>query len=758
MDKKKTIRIWLYPFNDTNKNGYKIHDIGEGGIKAVLTKNHLDVFVDDKEEHDDDPLNSVKTLLDNAAKPENKSNWQFVIFQHTSTKPPNIETILKSLIRSHSLHSLYKDIIPLSNGSEKNSSNYAALHQAIQYFHCKGKSSNGRDIVKADRRIVDNICTFIFTGDKQNNTYAELTESEPEVQDDWKNFFEAIKGTESDLFKTDHKVWTFVKNGLHYKLLDLTFETLLFKELIRINTKEDDLKNAYDAFIQKQGEYEKQEEQHAKNERILNIILAPGDLTKHDYSEQLFREILYRGVINIKDSDSTIPSNDNPNIPLLLICNKADNGQNFYNASIWTRMINLYELENKAEKEYKRDVEDYKSREEKEKRDWVHKFINQKIQKLVIKYIEYIEKQTIAYKQLYKLDVAQEFFDLQTRLYKNSYLSGSHNNISPILFHDEESFEELYLEKRKKILELIRNIDNPTLNILVIDDFANKKLKPKQKKHSDPKDTETEDETLTKIQILNNLEKSSELEKLTFEIFPKEDGDIQNFSADGIIDYINKTLTDGKKPDIILLDYNLGDKDKGSKIFIELIKRIEEDNKADTRKLKHRGPFDKLWIFPITAFSNAFIDEIRAAGLGFIDEKYKLSRGADFINTPNLFKYYFSKMVLEIISMKANILTHNFQEVLDKIAEAYKTKEDLRPYASEKFNKHLQNKRNIDLLFQAETGILNSIKGDKAEIEKTQQQINFYEQLLYNLTYRNHENNEEIIIFYDLLKKSLGRR
>lgn len=53
----------------------------------------------------------------------------------------------------------------------------------------------------------------------------------------------------------------------------------------------------------------------------------------------------------------------------------------------------------------------------------------------------------------------------------------------------------------------------------------------------------------------------------------------------------------------------------------------------------NRGPMNRLWIFPITAFNQTFIDDLRNKGVRLIDHYWYLSRGADPINTPYLFLY-----------------------------------------------------------------------------------------------------------------------
>lgn len=124
--------------------------------------------------------------------------------------------------------------------------------------------------------------------------------------------------------------------------------------------------------------------------------------------------------------------------------------------------------------------------------------------------------------------------------------------------------------------------------------------------------------------------------------------------------------------DLIMMDYLLdnkvneqGDTDvreystefwsDGNEKFFEISKQsVHEENIAENcdcrlmdadlsmedvySKIKsNRGPLQRLWIFPITAFNQTFIDDLRNKGVQLIDYYWYLSRGADPINTPYLF-------------------------------------------------------------------------------------------------------------------------
>ena len=114
--------------------------------------------------------------------------------------------------------------------------------------------------------------------------------------------------------------------------------------------------------------------------------------------------------------------------------------------------------------------------------------------------------------------------------------------------------------------------------------------------------------------------------------------------------------------DLILMDYLLAEKHgdeknreyatefwgDGHEKYFEFSKDLEikdQESIAKYGKLKplydiiksNRGPMNRLWIFPITAFNQTFIDDLRNKGVRLIDHYWYLSRGADPINTPYQF-------------------------------------------------------------------------------------------------------------------------
>lgn len=134
--------------------------------------------------------------------------------------------------------------------------------------------------------------------------------------------------------------------------------------------------------------------------------------------------------------------------------------------------------------------------------------------------------------------------------------------------------------------------------------------------------------------------------------------------------------------DLIMMDYLLAEKNDGS-ILREYatefwgdgeIKYFEDQSSYYDlySKIKaNRGPMNKLWIFPITAFNQTFIDDLRNRGIRLIDYYWYLSRGADPINTPYLFIYTLNKF-LQLMLDEAIFSLRNLYDFINKSIEKFK--------------------------------------------------------------------------------------
>ena len=223
---------------------------------------------------------------------------------------------------------------------------------------------------------------------------------------------------------------------------------------------------------------------------------------------------------------------------------------------------------------------------------------------------------------LYKTNVGKEYLEFQSRLMKNSYLVdlGEHaTDVTPFKFHSETELKDQANKLTKKLSE-------HKWRLLLVDDYADKVLKPLDSKSN-----------LTKNKVIEKVLNCSWIEIITCE------------SVEEFIRLYSTENKKGKIHDIILLDYLLGDNTTGgagreySTDILMWIKRAKEYNNNLI------GPLGKFWFFPISVFSFAFMEDIRKMGFTQLEEEWYIARGADPVNTPELFRYsLFKFMVMQV--------------------------------------------------------------------------------------------------------------
>jgi len=253
-------------------------------------------------------------------------------------------------------------------------------------------------------------------------------------------------------------------------------------------------------------------------------------------------------------------------------------------------------------------------------------------------------------RKLYDLNVAKEYYDFILRLYKNSYLQvGGHSSfVTPFKFHSETRMKNMadrFLNKDSEEVYL----PDFKWRILLVDDYAEVGLK-----------IGTENDGQTKKEILEKVlgipEKEEEKEKYW----------IQIETCKSVSDFVKKYSQEEKIYDIILLDYLLDRKSykdeiggreysidifkwiKGRIKFKETGKEIEvitNDSEIITYGESLKGPLGKFWFLPISAFPYAFMEDIRQMGYTQYDDDWVIARGADPVNTPQLFRYSLFKFM-----------------------------------------------------------------------------------------------------------------
>ncbi|MEM7103045.1 MAG: hypothetical protein AAF502_07955 [Bacteroidota bacterium] len=384
------------------------------------------------------------------------------------------------------------------------------------------------------------------------------------------------------------------------------------------------------------------------------------------------------------------------------------------------------------------------------------------------------------YRGLYDLRVTYEFFELSLRTLKNSNLpsfGGHGNHILPFTFHSENQINEKTENKINAIAKLLGK-SKITWKVLLIDDYSNKMLAPfnkKNKKANIPNKFEVIEHALNNLskKIIGKLDENSKAEFSNHNFFKIYHTD--NLQ-DAIINNIEPQRKDSAHPkemyDIILLDYlfsadpeivnnqkklstsktpirSLGKYGKGKLHFgIDFIHQIEK--KPNYLKLV-KGPFNNYWILPISVFTQAMLDELRNEGISFISEDYYLSRGADPINTPKLFEYKISTILLTHLTILSKLSLFNIEDSAKKLVKNLKKpgKKNFYP----QFFEFLKNEAIIEQLkLGKKYNSTFSIAGLDAYDSKNNKDLSrlrdHYRELLYNLTFREIKNNEDLIIEY----------
>lgn len=267
-------------------------------------------------------------------------------------------------------------------------------------------------------------------------------------------------------------------------------------------------------------------------------------------------------------------------------------------------------------------------------------------------------------KGLYNLSVAYEYVNLNARLLKQSYLNGSHESISPFLFHSEYEMYKLIHEhdSHKKGINL-EDIRSYKWRFLLLDDKCIEPMKGTAQKEPN------------KLQIIaDNLKLLGFTDDVIwFRTGFKDDSNGKSFAPqyygkvmDGkwdvrnapnsteemsvVIDCVEKVedaleCMKHYKYEIILLDYLLNGK-YGYELLEELRKwhrNREEDKKntKDSQEPTYRiGPNRRCIFFFISAFTTAVHERLLESGMNKAERKlWYIGDGACPTNTPYLFSY-----------------------------------------------------------------------------------------------------------------------
>ena len=296
--------------------------------------------------------------------------------------------------------------------------------------------------------------------------------------------------------------------------------------------------------------------------------------------------------------------------------------------------------------------------------------------------------------KLYWKDAAKEYFELNNRLFGQSRLEGfgSHSSaIVPFRFHSESQMErraENLIQKFKKI--------GLKWDFLLIDDFAERPMRDRSGSR-DGKDEE-ESQELPKQQIIKDLIDTDAEEKTRI------------FGKWSCVTELEEGISFLKSPDtargqvqfdVILLDYLFSaDKHGNEKKRPDYGTRLLKEIKIDIQQFsENRGPIGSFWIFPVTVFTDALASAMQEQNIPYTGEHYYVARGADPINTPQLFRCN----LFEFLNLQLDKILFNEKDVLSFFLQNPIPDDIYRPvnakiWAKKNFGAFLQKFSNFDAL------------------------------------------------------------
>ena len=218
--------------------------------------------------------------------------------------------------------------------------------------------------------------------------------------------------------------------------------------------------------------------------------------------------------------------------------------------------------------------------------------------------------------KLYKRIVAIEVLDYHIRMFREQRLTvlgeveGHAKYINLGFWRSESECEKAFKENFK---------DPYPRRFLLVDDYADEELRI-FKEYTKEEDTKG----INQESVGNNVSKKYLIEKILLKIYKSKDAYELHFATD-IEEAIKKILK--THYDIILLDYRLKGKSKGTELLNELSNLKEKKNLM----------MGKYWIFSESAFSEAMFAEVTSGKVQARESAYILHPGADPVNTPHLF-------------------------------------------------------------------------------------------------------------------------
>ena len=270
---------------------------------------------------------------------------------------------------------------------------------------------------------------------------------------------------------------------------------------------------------------------------------------------------------------------------------------------------------------------------------------------------------------LYHTLSALESLEFQCRLLHNSYLieleDGHASAVTPFRFHSETKMKAEAEETLEK-LEVFR------WSVTMVDDFVNTPLKTKDSK----KEVKPEKNPISKGALISELLNAScELATILNEQKTIEKKNAEtDWMKEGI--ELMTERSPERQADVFILDYFLGKDPADNSRYLFGTDVIEGALQKQNEHLSGQ----KLWIFPIAVFDNAFSGHLAFAGNQHNRTNLELANPVDPITMPNRFRYEFYQFLLHnkdarkvqlgetLRNLNKKITTTNIRE---KLREAY---------------------------------------------------------------------------------------
>lgn len=339
---------------------------------------------------------------------------------------------------------------------------------------------------------------------------------------------------------------------------------------------------------------------------------------------------------------------------------------------------------------------------------------------------------------LYYFEVAHEYANLNARLAKQAFLSGSHaSGVSPFIFHSESAIEflinrELCLPcskeeaseyKKKSISD---KIAEHKWRLLLVDDKASGGLTSKEKVIVKRTDSLLWN---SKLAVIIDLLKShfSSISNFYVSYRDLNNNETSDNEKNGIIieyaetvDAAEKLLRE-KKFDLILLDYLLdkgGSTEYGYKLLnliyreIDEKRKLDKDGKVPYEKISYKiGPHRRFFFIFISAYTTAVYERLLAEGLNRSEEFWHIAVGACPTNTPNLFLYNLLKLMEKqlVDSGVDKLSAKNIYEIVNNIFSDKEVRSKANDTYQDVLDMHYYYKKMLkDVSFPSDGDIFNT--------------------------------------------------